>query len=104
LAIVSFKSKALRNFLLKNDSSGIKPEHVKKVDTILDLINESEKVKDFRGLYRFHEYKGPDKGIYSLDVSGNVRILFRFDPPDAFDLWYGDPHGEQIRNIMGSGK
>jgi proteic killer suppression protein len=32
------------------------------------------------------------KGFWSLTVSGNWRLLFRFESGDAFDLLLHDPH------------
>lgn len=104
MGLKTFRSKALRKFWEKNDSSGIQPEQAPKVSAILDMIDAAEELKDLKPLFRFHEYKGARKGIYSHDVSGNVRILYHFKKGDAFDLWYGDPHGQRLEKIMGKGK
>lgn len=101
MAIKTFKSKNLKKFWEGNDPSGINPAHVEKISGILDLIDATEKIQDLRPFYRFHEYTGGGKGVYSFSVSGNFRLLFRFRAGDAFDLWYGDPHGLQIERIIG---
>lgn len=43
------------------------------------------------GLY-LHELKGAGRGIWSVRVSGNWRVTFKFDGPDAIDVNYEDYH------------
>ena len=43
------------------------------------------------GLY-LHELKGKSRGIWSVRVSGNWRVTFKFDGPDAVDVNYEDYH------------
>ena len=43
------------------------------------------------GLY-LHQLKGKDHGVWSVRVSGNWRITFRFEGPDAIDVNYEDYH------------
>jgi MoaA/NifB/PqqE/SkfB family radical SAM enzyme len=42
--------------------------------------------------FRFHELKGAKKGIYSVGVSGNWRITFKFDVNGPFDIDLEDYH------------
>ena len=46
---------------------------------------------DLPGL-RLHELKGKDKGLQSVTVSGNWRVVFRFSGGDAHDVDYLDYH------------
>jgi len=41
---------------------------------------------------RFHPLKGDLKGYYSVSVSGNWRVVFRFQERDAYDVDYLDYH------------
>ena len=43
------------------------------------------------GLY-LHELKGRQSGRWSVRVSGNRSVTFRFDGPDATDVDYEDYH------------
>ncbi len=43
------------------------------------------------GLY-LHELKGKRRGFWSVRVSGNWRITFRFEGLDATDIAYEDYH------------
>ncbi len=43
--------------------------------------------------YRVHALKKPPyQGFWSMDVSGNFRIIFRLENGDAYDLHYLDTH------------
>jgi proteic killer suppression protein len=43
------------------------------------------------GLY-LHQLKGRQNGRWSVRVSGNWRVTFRCEPPDAIDIDYEDYH------------
>ena len=62
---------------------------------ILDIIDELEDLpKDlfFYQSLRPHQLKGDLQDFWSLDVSGNYRIIFRFIDRNAYDLDYLDTH------------
>lgn len=42
--------------------------------------------------YDFHALKGDLKGFYAVKVSGNWRIIFRFEGENAADVDYLDYH------------
>ena len=42
--------------------------------------------------YRLHALKGPRAGYWSVRVSGNWRIVFRFDAGEAVDVDLVDYH------------
>jgi proteic killer suppression protein len=92
IMIKSFKHKGLKNFFLYGDASGINPNHAKKLKTVLARINADDDIKDleYPG-YRLHSYKGKTD-FWSIDVSGNYRILFEFRNGDAYILDYIYPH------------
>lgn len=46
---------------------------------------------DLPGL-RLHELKGSRKGTWSVTVSGDWRVTFRFEGKDAVDVNYEDYH------------
>lgn len=41
--------------------------------------------------YRLHPLKGDRRGFWSLSISANWRILFRFEEGDAYDVDLIDP-------------
>ena len=42
--------------------------------------------------YRLHPLKGNMKGYWSISISANWRIIFRFEEGDAYDVNLGDYH------------
>lgn len=42
--------------------------------------------------YDFHPLKGDLRGFYAVKVSGNWRIIFRFEGENAVDVDYLDYH------------
>jgi len=42
--------------------------------------------------YRLHRLKGEWKGYWSVTISGNWRIVFRFEDGDAFGVDLVDYH------------
>lgn len=93
--IKSFRSKALRLFWEKDDSNKLPKQQVKKIQMLLQIIDELEDLpndlKDFISL-RPHLLQGNLKGFWSLNVTGNYRIIFTFIDGDAYDIDYLDTH------------
>lgn len=93
--ISSFKHKGLKNYWTKNDSSKLPSEKINKIRMILDLLDNIEQVpqdfEPFKSL-RIHPLKGDLKDFWSLDVTGNYRILFKFDGKNTYDIDLQDTH------------
>jgi len=92
--IRTFTNKRLRDFFEKGDSRRISASHIKKIRMILARLHSAKDLKDmnYPGS-NLHLLKGPPyKGFYSVNVSGNYRIIFRFENGDAFDVNYLDTH------------
>ena len=93
--IKSIKSKALRLLWEKDDSSKLPSTQLKKIRMVLQIIDDLEEVpEDLADLVSFrpHPLKGDLKGYWSLDITGNYRVIFRFENKNAFDLDYLDTH------------
>ena len=93
--IKTIKSKAIKLLWEKDDASKLPPSQIKKIRIILTIIDSLEEVPEDLGFYtnlRPHLLKGNLKEFWSLDVSGNYRIIFRFENKDAYDLDYLDTH------------
>jgi len=91
--IKNFKHKGLEKFFKTGSTENIEPNHAKRIKKILMYLHAAVRVENMNipGL-RLHQHKGKSKGIWSVDVSGNVRIFFRFVDKHAYDVDYGDPH------------
>ncbi len=91
--IKSFKHKGLEKFFLKGTKSGIQAKHAKRLRLILGQLNASTSSADMDlpGL-KLHELSGRKKGIWSVWVSGNWRVTFKFTEKDAEVVDYEDYH------------
>jgi proteic killer suppression protein len=91
--IKSFRHKGLEKFFVSGKTSGIRSDHSKRLRLILARLSAAHNPQDMAlpGL-RFHPFKGALKGAFAVNVSGNWRVLFRFDGQDAIDVDYMDYH------------
>ena len=91
--ITSFVHKGLEHFYKTGKSSGIQVIHAKRLRLILTNLDQAESPgdMDLPGL-RLHELKGRRKNIWSVSVSGNWRVTFRFIGRDAEIVNYEDYH------------
>ena len=91
--IRSFRHKGLERFFLKGTKSGIKAKHASKLRLILGRLHASQGPKDMNlpGLY-LHQLGGDRRGTWSVRVSGNWRVTFRFLEGDAEVVDYEDYH------------
>ena len=91
--IRSFVHKGLERFYRTGDKSGIQAKHAGRLRLILSNLDQAEGPEDMAlpGL-ALHELKGPRKGVWSVKVSGNWRVTFRFAGRDAEMVGYEDYH------------
>ena len=91
--IKSFLHKGLQKFYLKGTTAGIQKNHENKLRLILTNLDQSEipDDMDLPGLF-MHRLKGNKKDIWSVRVSGNWRITYRFVGKDVELVNYEDYH------------
>lgn len=91
--ILSFKHKGLANFFFTGNTAGIMVEHQKKLRLILGRLNAANSIDDMKlpGL-RLHPLEGKRKGTWSVKVSGNWRVTFKFNDGHAEVINYEDYH------------
>ncbi|MDD5177397.1 MAG: type II toxin-antitoxin system RelE/ParE family toxin [Sterolibacterium sp.] len=91
--IKNFQHKGLERFFRKGDASGIQSQHASRINRILDALDEANDVDQLNipGMY-LHPLKGSRKGHWSMTVSGNWRITFRFDGDDVTIVNLEDYH------------
>lgn len=91
--IRNFRHKGLDRFFRKNDRRGIDAKQADRIRRILDRLDAVSKPEDMAlPGYAFHPLKGDRKGEYSVSVSGNWRITFKFAEGDATDVNLEDYH------------
>ena len=91
--VKSFRHKGLQRFFLDGTKKGIQPKHAEKLADILDTLDAASEIRDMRFPDSdLHLLKGNFRGFWSVRVSGNWRIVFRFENGDVFDVDYIDYH------------
>ncbi|MGM8932413.1 type II toxin-antitoxin system RelE/ParE family toxin [Salinicola halophyticus] len=91
--IRSFKHKGLAKFFESGSTAGIQAAHAKRLRLILGRLNAATGAEDMDlpGL-RLHKLSGNRTDVWSVTVSGNWRVTFRFDDGDAEIVNYEDYH------------
>jgi proteic killer suppression protein len=91
--ILSFRSRPLRKFWQKHDGRGLNPQHLGKIELILDML-ENARVAEDMNLARldFHKLTGESPPRWSVHVNGNWCITFSFEGEDAVAVDYEDYH------------
>ena len=91
--IASFHHKGLKLLYEKGERRRVPTDHVDKVERILARLDEATEPghMDLPG-FRLHPLKGDLAGYWSVSVSGNWRIVFRFDGANARDVDLIDYH------------
>ena len=93
--IKSIRHKGLRLLWQENDSSKLTKDQITKIAQRLFFIHNLKTVPQDFGVvpgWKAHKLTGDLKDYWSIKVSGNYRIIFKWDGQDAFDLDYLDYH------------
>ncbi|MCM0083625.1 type II toxin-antitoxin system RelE/ParE family toxin [Geomonas sp. Red32] len=91
--ILSFRHKGLQKYFESGSKAGIQAHHAARLRLVLARLHAAHEPKDMDlpGL-RLHELKGRLEGLNSVMISGNWRVIFRFEGQDAVDVDYLDYH------------
>jgi proteic killer suppression protein len=91
--IKSFVHKGLWKFYETGSTAGIQAKHATRLSLMLAVLNRARTVQDIAlPGYDLHPLKGNMKGLWSVKVNGNWRLVFRFEDGDAYVLDYLDYH------------
>lgn len=91
--IISFQHKGLRLFFETESTKGIQADHAKRLKRMLALMDRASAPADLDiPGWRLHPLKGELAGYWSLTVSGNWRVIFRFIGRDIELVNYLDYH------------
>ncbi|CUB00953.1 type II toxin-antitoxin system RelE/ParE family toxin [Pannonibacter indicus] len=91
--IVSFRHKGLKLLYERAERRRVSADYADKVERILARLDEATEPgnMDLPGFW-LHPLKGDLAGFWSVSVSGNWRIVFRFDGANACDVDLVDYH------------
>jgi len=92
--IVSISHKGLKLLWEKDNSTKLPPAHVDKIRRVLTVLDTIKTLKPLQQIpgYRLHALKGSLKGYWSVTITGNYRIIFRFENENVHDVDYIDYH------------
>jgi proteic killer suppression protein len=91
--IITSNHKGLEGFFAKGSYKAIPAQYAARIERVLDRLDAIVVPEDMNlPSYKFHELKGKRKGVYSVSVSGNWRITFRFDGDNVIEVDLEDYH------------
>jgi proteic killer suppression protein len=91
--IINFRHKGLRDLYSGTSARRVAPEHIEKLGDILAVLDRSRRPEDMNlPGFKLDALRGTLKGFWSVWVSGNWRVVFRFENGDAMDVDYLDYH------------
>ena len=90
--ITTLKHKGLKTLYLSDSKRGITPHLAQKLLDILDSLDAAADIEDMR--YpgsNLHSWEGVEN-VWSVDVTGNWRVTFKFRNGVASEVDLVDPH------------
>jgi proteic killer suppression protein len=83
----------LRRLFERGDRSQIRADLVDKVERVLARLDAAaEPVQMDAPGFGLHEMTGDLKGFWSVVISRNWRVIFRFEDGEAYDVDFVDYH------------
>ena len=91
--ILRFRHKGLERFFLAGSIRGINAQHAARLRLLLGVLAAAQNPAEMNLLgARLHALKGDLKGFWAVSVSGNWRLIFRFEGVNATDVDLLDYH------------
>ena len=89
----TFKHRGLKRLYERGDRSQVRSDRLERIEDILARLDVAAVPSDLDlPGYGLHLLKGKLKGFWAVKVSGNWRIVFRFQDGDALDVNLIDYH------------
>ena len=93
LVIRTFRHRGLKRFFQDGDASKVRADQIARIADVLAHLDTAVRPADVAlPGYRLHPLKGDLKGYWSITISGNWRIVFRFEDGDVLDVDFVDYH------------
>lgn len=91
--IKTFQHKGLEALHTTGNARGVRADHVPRLRRLLAALDQANKPSDMdRPGNRMHRLKGSLAGYWAVSVSGNWRVIYRFDGADVELVHYLDYH------------
>jgi toxin HigB-1 len=91
--ILRFRHRGLERLHRRGDTSGVSPQHVKRLRVMLAALETTLVASDMAlpGA-RLHPLHGDREGQWSVSISGNWRVVFEFAGQNVTDVDLIDYH------------
>ena len=98
--IRTLRHRGLKRLYERGDQTRLRANQVERIALALADLDNADKPSDLDlPGYRLHRLKGDLKGCWSITVSGNWRIIFRFERGDAYNVDLVDYHQEEANTM-----
>ncbi len=89
----TLRHRGLKRLFERGDKSKLRGDQVERIEEILSRLDAASGARDLNTPgYRLHPLKGDMQGFWSIRVTVNWRIVFRFEEGDACDVDLTDYH------------
>ena len=91
--IKSFRHKGLQRLFDRDEGGKLPPDMLTRIRVVLSTLHAAEELEGMNlPTFRLHPLKGDLKGLFTVTVRANWRIVFRFEDGNAFDVDFVDYH------------
>ena len=91
--MMKIKHKALRLYYATGSTQGLPTNMVARLQSALTILDDAKAPEDIDPQpWRLHPLKGRLAGQWSMRISGNWRLVFRFEDGQAVDVDLLDYH------------
>ena len=91
--IESFRHRGLKRLYEQGDGSKVRAGQLDRISDVLLHLDKAQEPGDLDlPGYRLHPLKGDLKSYWSVMISRNWRITFRFEDGDAYEAGLADYH------------
>ncbi|HEV7380071.1 MAG TPA: type II toxin-antitoxin system RelE/ParE family toxin, partial [Dyadobacter sp.] len=87
--IKNFLHKGLEQYYTEGSGSKLPPAYLRKINRILDQLDAISSVKDIQQMGSgMHKLSGNLSDFWSVTITPDYRIIFRFEDGDILDVDY----------------
>ena len=91
--IIRFRHKGLERLFASGDTRGVSAQQAKRLRRLLASLSTATSPLNMNiAGYQLHSLVGERKGEWAVSVSGNWRLVFRFEGENATDVDLVDYH------------
>jgi len=91
--ITTITHKGLRKFYEEGDTALLGNRYLIKLEMIMSAIDAITEEKDIIALGKnIHKLKGNYEGYWSLNITGNLRMIFKFEKQNILNIDLVDYH------------